>query len=96
MTTNLLYGSDWRVWMIDHGRAVRTHRTLKDPNALTQIDRNLLAKRKTLNKPTLRKRFDKLGITREEIRSLLARRDLIVQFFEGKRESALFDRPARP
>ena len=29
------------------------------------------------------------------IRGLLARRDLIVKFFEGKGESALFDRPTR-
>jgi hypothetical protein len=94
--TNLLYGSDWRVWMIDHGRAFRTHKTLKDPSVLTQIDRNLLAKLKTLDEPILRKEFDKLGITRDEIRGLLARRDLIVQFFESKGGLALFDRPARP
>ena len=93
--TNILVGSDWRIWMIDHGRAFRVHKTLKDPAALTQIDRNLLAALKTLDEPMLRKEFGNL-VSRSEIQGLLARRDLIVKYFEAKGDSAIFTRPARP
>jgi hypothetical protein len=54
----------------------------------------MLAAMKTLTEDGLRKEFGRL-LTREEVRSLLARRDLIVQTIEAKGESALFDRPAR-
>lgn len=93
--TNIIITKDWRIWMIDHGRGFRTHKTLKNAADLTQIDRNLLAALKTLDEPTLKKEFGSLT-TRDEIRGLLARRDLIVQFFEGKGEAGLFTRPARP
>ena len=32
-------------------------------------------------------------ITEDEIKDMLARRDLIVAFFEAKNENSLFDRP---
>jgi hypothetical protein len=34
-------------------------------------------------------------LNKTEIQGILARRDLIVKFFETKGDSALFDRPAR-
>lgn len=93
--TNILIGSDWRIWMIDHGRGFRIHKTLKDPGNLTMIDRNLLAALKTLNEPQLKKEIGSL-VNKGEITGLLARRDLIVQFFEAKGEAGLFTRPVRP
>ena len=53
--TNILIDKQWRLWMIDHGRSFRQQKTLKDPGVLTQIDRNLLAKMKTLDKENLKK-----------------------------------------
>jgi hypothetical protein len=92
--TNMIIDQDWHLWMIDHSRAFRVHKSLKDPGALTMIDRNMLAKLKLLDEPTLTKEFGR-NVNKNEVRGLLARRDLIVKFFEAKGESALFDRPHR-
>jgi hypothetical protein len=91
---NLEIDKQWRIWMIDHGRSFRLHRTLKAPGDLVQCDRSLLAKLKALDQAALEKEL-RPYLNREEIRGLLARRDLIVKFFEGKGESVLYDRPPR-
>jgi hypothetical protein len=92
--TNLLIDKQWRIWMIDHSRAFRLQKTLKDEKLLTQVDRQMLAKMKVLDKNTLKKETGAY-LSASEIDGLLARRDLIVKFFEAKGESALFDRPKR-
>jgi hypothetical protein len=92
--TNILIDKQWRLWMIDHGRSFRLQKTLNDPTVLTQIDRNLLAQMKTLDKDTLKKEIGAY-VAGAEIDALLARRDVLVKFFEAKGESALFDRPKR-
>ncbi len=48
--TNMLIDQDWHLWMIDHGRAFRVHKSLKDPSVLKMIDRNMLAKMKHLTR----------------------------------------------
>jgi hypothetical protein len=68
--------------------------TLDNPKVLARCDRNLLARMKALDEATLQKEFAP-HVSRDEIRGLLARRDIIVKFFEAKGDSALFDRPAR-
>jgi hypothetical protein len=90
----MLIDKDWHLWLIDHSRAFRAHKTLKDQSVLKSCDRNMLAKMKTLDEATLTKEIGK-EVTKDEIRGLLARRDLIVKVFEDKGESALFDRPKR-
>ena len=92
--TNMLIDQGWHLWLIDHSRAFRSHKTLKDPATLKSVDRGMLAKMKTLDEATLTKEFDR-DVTKEEIRGLLARRDLIVKLFDAKGDGALFDRPAR-
>ena len=92
--TNILIGPNWHLWLIDHGRAFRTHKTLKDPSVLKKIDRNMLAKMKMLDAATLTKEFVR-DVNKNEIQGLLARRDLIVKFFEAKGESAMYSRPVR-
>ena len=92
--TNMLIDQGWHLWLIDHGRAFRVHKSLKDPSALKTIDRGMLAKMKALDAATLTKEFGR-DISKDEIQGLLARRDLIVKIFESKGESALFDRPRR-
>jgi hypothetical protein len=54
----------------------------------------MLAKMKTLDEATLTTELGR-EVTKDEIRGLLARRDLIVKIFEAKGESGLFDRPSR-
>jgi hypothetical protein len=91
---NLLIDKSWHIWMIDHSRTFRTRHDLRNAKNLVQCDRNLLAKMKALNEPTLKKELSPY-VNGEEIKGLLARRDLIVKFFESKGESALYDRPKR-
>ena len=93
--TNLLITKDWDIWMIDHTRAFRLQKTLENPKNLVQCDRTVLAKMRELTKPLL---TAKLGrwLSGPEIDGVLARRDLIVKFFDNeirtKGESAvLFD-----
>lgn len=91
---NLLIDKNWHIWMIDHSRTFRTRRDLRNAKNLVQCDRSLLAKMKALDESTLKKELSPY-VTGEEIKGLLARRDLIVKFFESKGESALYDRPKR-
>ncbi len=92
--TNLLIDKNWHIWMIDHSRAFRIRTDLQNAMNLVQCDRSLLAKMKALDEPTLKKELSPF-VNGQEIKSLLARRDLIVKFFESKGESALYDRPKR-
>jgi hypothetical protein len=92
--TNLLIDTQWRVWMIDHTRAFRTMKTLQDPKMLANCDRGLLEKMKALDKVSLQKEM-KNYLTGPEIQGLLARRDVIVKFFESKGPGVLYDRPSR-
>ena len=92
---NVIYDRQWHVWMIDHTRSFRMQKVLDNPAKLMRCDRNLLAKMKALDEATLQKELSS-HVSRDEIRGLLARRDIIVKFFEAKGDSALFDRPARP
>lgn len=92
--TNMLIDDKWHLWLIDHSRAFRVHKSLKDPSVLKFVDRTMLAKMKLLDEPMLVKAFGQ-NTTKDEIRGLLARRDLILKLFEEKGESALYDRPKR-
>ncbi|MBZ5579325.1 MAG: hypothetical protein LAP40_22415 [Acidobacteriia bacterium] len=91
---NLRIDQQWHIWMIDHSRSFRTRRGLRAPKNLVMCDRNLLAKMRALDRATLEKELMPY-VSREEIKGLLARRDLIVKFFEDKGESAAYTRPAR-
>jgi hypothetical protein len=79
--TNVLITKDWRVWMIDFSRAFRMTKTLPTPKDLTKIDRTLLANLRGLNADVLKERLGR-WVGKLEIEGLLARRDLIVEFFE--------------
>jgi hypothetical protein len=79
---NILYDKTWKLWMIDHSRAFRTSKTLLDPKSLERCDRVLLANMKTLDEQTLKSALGKY-VRGAEIKGLLARRDLIVAFFDS-------------
>jgi len=92
--TNMLIDQGWHLWLIDHSRSFRVHKSLKDPSVLKSVDRNMLVRMKTLDEATLTKELGNT-VSKDEVRGLLARRDLIVKVFEAKGESGLFDRPSR-
>jgi hypothetical protein len=95
-TGNLLYDKNWTIWMIDHTRAFRPDTDLLDVKSLTRCDSALLEKMKQLDADTLKKEIGPYDIDSFRIKGLLARRDKIVQFFEQKGPSAMYDSPRRP
>jgi len=96
---NLVITKDWKIWMIDHTRAFRMMKDLQTPQNLVQCDRKLLAKMRELTNDALTKGLERY-LNSVEIEGLLARRDKIVNFFDGqiakKGEAAvLFDLDCR-
>jgi hypothetical protein len=87
---NLLIDKNWKIWMIDHSRAFRQRKDLREVKNLEKCDRKLLAKLKELNREDLTRELGRY-ITKLEIDGLLARRDKIVAIFEGRGEVALYD-----
>ena len=80
---NLLITNDWQLRMIDFTRGFRTQKQLREPKNLTDchLDRRFLNGLRALNEQTL---TQKLGdvLRKNEIEALLARRDLILAYFE--------------
>jgi hypothetical protein len=92
---NLLIDKNWRLWMIDHTRAFRLHTTLQNAKNLKKCDRVLLENLKGLSESQLSAAL-KDYVRPGEIRGLLARRDLIVKFFESQPPDSLYDMLKRP
>jgi hypothetical protein len=88
---NLIIANDWTIWAIDHTRAFRTNATLKTPAGVTRCDREVFARLKQLDKPTLSKAVGS-SLQGYEIEAVLKRRDAIVTLIEQRGENALFDR----
>ena len=91
---NLRIDTNWHIWMIDHSRSFRILLSLRNSKNLVECDRNLLVQLKALDEPTLRRELAPY-LNRQEIKAVLARRDLIVKFFETKGDRVLYDRPKR-
>ena len=90
---NVLWTKDWTMWLIDHTRAFRTNTALLKPDELIRIERTLFDKMKQLTEQSMTQAM-KGALTRSEIRSVLRRRDALVQHFEkllaGRGEGAVF------
>ncbi len=80
---NLLWTTDWKMWMIDHTRAFRLGTDLQRPATLRRIERSLFENMRTLTSDAVDKAVGN-SLTRFEIQALLARRDAIVELFEAK------------
>ncbi len=96
---NIIIDKQWRIWMIDHTRAFRTHTWLLKPQHLRHCDRALLERMRALTDATLKEQLSP-WVNSLERKGLLARRDIIVRFFDdgvAKTSAAavLIDRPAR-
>jgi hypothetical protein len=95
--TNVLITPDWRIWLIDFSRAFRTAKYLRYPKTLVMCDRKLLANMRALSDSVLKQKLGR-WLEKPEIEGLLARRDIIVKFFDkevaAKGEAAvLYDLP---
>lgn len=96
--TNILYDSNWQVWLIDHTRTFGGNTKMPDRERLTHCSYALWEKLKALNRHPLRKALGPYLRTRE-IATILVRRDHIVNWLEKKMEkegesAVLFDYPA--
>jgi hypothetical protein len=80
---NLLWDTDWKMWMIDHTRAFRSGRALDNPDRLERCDRALLERLRGLTPASMAEAMGRAA-TRYEIDAVLARRDLIVKLYEAR------------
>lgn len=80
---NLIIDKDWKLWMIDHTRAFRDEMRLRDPRVLRRVSGKMLQSMRDLKQNALEANLMPY-ITRENIKALLFRRDLLVHFFENE------------
>jgi hypothetical protein len=92
---NLIVDKDWRIWMIDHSRSFRLSEDLRDVKNLDKCERGLLTRLKSLDEPTLKRELGEY-LNTGEIRGILKRRDKIVQYFENKGDSAMYEMAMMP
>ena len=79
--TNMLYTSDWKLYMIDFTRAFRTWDQLQRPGRLVRIDGWLFERLKALTDAAIDQVLGPL-LTRFEVSGVLKRRDRLVGHFE--------------
>jgi hypothetical protein len=80
---NILFTSDWRMWLIDHSRGFRLMRELLTPNQLQRVERPLFERLQTLTADELERAFESY-VDRVRRDALLARRDAIVAHFRAR------------
>jgi hypothetical protein len=80
---NLVYTSDWKMWMIDHTRAFRVGRGLLKPDQLLRIERSFFESLRKLTPASVAAAVG-MSLTKREIDALIARRDVLVKLFEGR------------
>ena len=80
---NILWTSDFTMWLIDHTRAFRLGRSLLKPENLTRCDRGLLERLRALTPEALSQAVGN-SLTRQEQEALMLRRDLIVKHYDDR------------
>jgi hypothetical protein len=97
---NLLIDKEWDIWMIDHTRAFKIFKELKNEKNLGErCARDLLEEMRRLDKATLKPLMADL-LNEGQIDALLARRDRIVRCYDQKiaargTDRVLYDLPSR-
>ena len=82
---NMLWTTDWDLWLIDHTRAFRLEAELRQPELLTRIRRDLLGHLRGLT-PEALEEVTEDTLTRAQRSRILARRDLLMRHFEDRIE----------
>ena len=80
---NILISEDWRIWLIDFTRAFRTVRKIQNENVLLKCERAMFDRLRKLTRADIARAVDD-HLTKWEIDALMARRKLIVSFFEKR------------
>ncbi len=78
---NILYDGDWKVWLIDHTRAFRLEKELRNPKLVVKCGRKLREKLKSLDEKVVRERLKKF-LRSSEIKALMRRRDKLVEHIQ--------------
>jgi hypothetical protein len=80
---NILWTADWTMWLIDHTRAFRTGRELRNPKLLERVERTMLARMRGLDRARVQ---ELVGDTLNELEidAVSARAGLLVKFFEDR------------
>jgi hypothetical protein len=78
---NLLITKDWKVALIDSTRSFTAYPKIRNPDKLTRCSRGMIAGMKKLTQQNVAQAVGS-NLTAAEITALLARRDLIVAYFE--------------
>ena len=79
---NILYTSDWKLWMIDFSRAFRIWGELRAPQNVWRCDRDLLERMRGLTRALLEEHTGDY-LHAGEMDAVLKRRDLLVDHFES-------------
>ena len=79
---NVLYGQDWKLWMIDFTRAFRIWGELQRPQNLTRCDRDLFEGMRGLT-PARLEEHTRPYLTGGEVDGVIKRRDKLVEHFES-------------
>jgi hypothetical protein len=80
---NLVWTTDWTLWLIDHTRAFRLHDTLLNPRTLVRCERGLLEGLKGLTQASLAQAVGD-SLNEAEQRAVLIRRDQIVKLYQHR------------
>ena len=80
---NMLWTSDWKMWLIDHTRAFRPQVQIMEPVRLTRISRSLLENLRRLTPQALEAATGDY-LTGSQRSRVLERRDLLVRHFDER------------
>ena len=80
---NMLWTTDWKMWLIDHTRAFRQDVELTKPEQLTRIGRDLLDNLRGLTPEAVEAALGEV-LSRGERSSVMRRRDLLLQHFDDR------------
>ena len=78
---NLLITNEWKIVMIDFSRAFRTHKKLRNPMNLSRIHRGFYNGLRALDESDVKRELGPY-LRESEITGLMARRDVILEFFD--------------
>jgi hypothetical protein len=81
--TNLLILKNWDLVMVDHSRSFQLYHTIREPKNLVKCDRALLRNMRALDKAAVTKALMPY-LTKAECEAVMARRDLMVKFFDNQ------------
>ncbi len=78
---NILYDSEWKLWMIDHTRAFRRFPQLRNPQVIRYCERSVWDKLRALDDDLIKERLGQF-LTSGEISTLLKRREKLVEHLQ--------------